>query len=265
MDFAAIQKRLNLLGATPQLKIDGQNGPSTQAAVRVFQQKNHLAVDGVVGPQTLKALGISDPSVFTGVPTELPDKATPMAGPDVAKAISAGYQKVTDGEVPDPGVLGLLIAHAAFETGDFGKGVHNYNFGNKKFSTGDQYYQFFACNEKIHGVDQMFYPPDPHTKFAAYTNSTVAGAAFVNLIRNNKGWWDGLMSGDATTYVNALKTGGYFTDSNVGGYIAGVERFVNQYASIAAEYAVPIAIAGGSVVGILAAIATGIYLWSKHA
>ena len=42
--------------------IDGIYGSRTEAAVRYFQQKNGLAVDGKAGPATLAALGINAPS-----------------------------------------------------------------------------------------------------------------------------------------------------------------------------------------------------------
>lgn len=42
--------------------VDGIYGSATEAAVRTFQRKNGLAVDGKAGPQTLKALGIADSS-----------------------------------------------------------------------------------------------------------------------------------------------------------------------------------------------------------
>ncbi len=52
----ALQNELNKLGAKPVLTIDGKYGPATQAAVEAFQKTNHLTVDGIAGPITLKAL-----------------------------------------------------------------------------------------------------------------------------------------------------------------------------------------------------------------
>ncbi len=40
-------------------KVDGIYGNLTRKAVRYFQQKNGLAVDGIVGPKTAKALGMT--------------------------------------------------------------------------------------------------------------------------------------------------------------------------------------------------------------
>ena len=43
-------------------QVDGVYGSGTAAAVRYFQQKNGLTVDGVAGPATLQALGIYENS-----------------------------------------------------------------------------------------------------------------------------------------------------------------------------------------------------------
>ncbi|HEX2084948.1 MAG TPA: transglycosylase family protein [Solirubrobacteraceae bacterium] len=48
---AAVQQKLGI-------PADGIVGPQTRRAVRRFQRANGLVVDGVIGPQTLRALGI---------------------------------------------------------------------------------------------------------------------------------------------------------------------------------------------------------------
>jgi Putative peptidoglycan binding domain len=63
VDYKAVQARLNVLGATPPLTVDGVYGPASKAAVMNFQRSKGLTVDGVVGPQTLTALGVTTSSV----------------------------------------------------------------------------------------------------------------------------------------------------------------------------------------------------------
>lgn len=53
-DVAEIQRTLSSLGYI--LKIDGNFGTETEKAVRHFQEKNGIPVDGVLGPQTMKAI-----------------------------------------------------------------------------------------------------------------------------------------------------------------------------------------------------------------
>lgn len=71
-EVTAIQKRLKQWGYYTGV-IDGVYGPATEKAVRYFQQKNGLAVDGVVGEKTAAALGLnlsaaksSSPSTASG-------------------------------------------------------------------------------------------------------------------------------------------------------------------------------------------------------
>lgn len=54
----AIQKKLKDLGYYKSA-VDGIIGPISKTAIRKFQKDYGLVVDGIVGPQTLKALGIS--------------------------------------------------------------------------------------------------------------------------------------------------------------------------------------------------------------
>lgn len=55
-DIAALQVAMGALGLYPH-PVDGISGPWTQDAVRRFQARKGLAVDGLAGPQTRRALG----------------------------------------------------------------------------------------------------------------------------------------------------------------------------------------------------------------
>ena len=55
-DVAALQVAMRALGLYPH-PVDGISGPWTQGAVRSFQARHRLAVDGIAGTQTRRALG----------------------------------------------------------------------------------------------------------------------------------------------------------------------------------------------------------------
>jgi len=54
-EVTELQKRLNMLGYVVG-PIDGIFGRQTESAVRLFQKEHGLAVDGIVGPQTVREL-----------------------------------------------------------------------------------------------------------------------------------------------------------------------------------------------------------------
>lgn len=63
----AIQEKLVKLGYNiGPTGVDGKYGPNTEAAIKKFQQDNNLQIDGIVGPETLKALRATNTSNRVG-------------------------------------------------------------------------------------------------------------------------------------------------------------------------------------------------------
>ena len=55
---AVRQLQIALVAFGYPLEVDGEYGPWTEAAVRDFQQRNALRVDGIAGPDTQVAIGM---------------------------------------------------------------------------------------------------------------------------------------------------------------------------------------------------------------
>ena len=87
-------------------EVDGIFGSRTEAAVRLFQQKNGLAVDGKVGTQTLAALGMSAGSAHPGVDGDVALLARLIS----AEARGEPYE----GQVAVGAVVMNRIAHPSF-------------------------------------------------------------------------------------------------------------------------------------------------------
>lgn len=54
-ELEGVQQALAKLGFDPG-KADGKDGPNTQKTVRAFQAHASIRIDGIVGPETRKAL-----------------------------------------------------------------------------------------------------------------------------------------------------------------------------------------------------------------
>lgn len=95
-DVRTLQTMLNLVGFV--LDIDGQFGSQTETAVRAFQAKKGLTIDGIAGPQTWNALmAATNIPTQTGVtpsgtvPVVIP-QPTPSGIPEIPTTPTTTYQ-----------------------------------------------------------------------------------------------------------------------------------------------------------------------------
>ena len=92
-EVAALQ--VALVGLGYPIGVDGTYGPRTEAAVRDFQERKGLEVDGLAGPRTQFALGIG-PDPETPTPTAAPSTAGPTtAVPTTTAAPASGSATTT--------------------------------------------------------------------------------------------------------------------------------------------------------------------------
>ena len=78
---AAVQQKLGVTA-------DGVMGPQTRRALKRFQRREGLTVDGVIGPETLRAMGLSAHQAKKGGSVTLEEIAQCESGGD-PKAVSA--------------------------------------------------------------------------------------------------------------------------------------------------------------------------------
>lgn len=98
-DVSRLQELLNKNGYA--LETDGIFGKKTQSAVRDYQKKNALAIDGIVGNKTWDSLSGTSSAVYSGTP-DVPSYETGRPEERVSEETSAAKDKVTQLESTAP-------------------------------------------------------------------------------------------------------------------------------------------------------------------
>jgi putative chitinase len=65
-EVKSLQRDLNILGADPQLEVDGRFGNQTRLAVKEFQVTAGIAADGIPGPVTMTTIKLTLDSLRGG-------------------------------------------------------------------------------------------------------------------------------------------------------------------------------------------------------
>lgn len=116
-EVMALQTSLNQLGFT--VRVDGKWGPETEGMVRAFQAQNRLAIDGVVGPDTIAAMenALNAPQAAASTPGNSTaysgnvggNTATPAAAPTVEGGWMSGLVNGAWKHLSGKGGLGTAV------------------------------------------------------------------------------------------------------------------------------------------------------------
>ena len=165
-----VQQRLKELGYYAG-NIDGIIGSQSIQAIRNFQRDYGLTVDGIVGPNTLKALGLSGTSSYTSQDLYLLAKcvhAEARGEPYVGQVAVAAVilNRVESPEFPNT-ISGVIYQPWAFSAGHDGQ----INFEPKESA-------YSAAKDALNGWDPTYgclyyYNPETATSEWIWTRTTV--------------------------------------------------------------------------------------------
>jgi len=130
---------------------------------------------------------------------------TPLSGSQAAGALEAAWQGAV-GRPPSQETLSILVAQWAHETGR-GSAMLNYNFGGLKGSGPSGASTVYATHEGF-GASAI----QTHDRFRAYDSAQQGASDYLSLLQHR--YPDAVQAaerGDAGGFVQALKSGGYFT------------------------------------------------------
>lgn len=133
-DVAALQAALARHGFDPG-GADGNFGPRTESAVKALQEQAGLAADGIVGPQTAAALGLTEiPSVSSMLPDVTVEIVSRMCPGAPLANIEAHLPRVLNAlvapQLADRQMVLMVLGTIRAETGRFApisEGVSQFN------------------------------------------------------------------------------------------------------------------------------------------
>lgn len=125
-------------------------------------------------------------------PLYRPLSVTRLSNADAAAALLTAIVQVT-GVVPGAEALAIIVGHSALETGNFGRGFKNWNWGNTKSSL-EWPHTYFETGEDVNGRTVKFFPPhvsrDPEhirqTRFRAFDTAAQGAEHHLRLLTGGR-------------------------------------------------------------------------------
>jgi hypothetical protein len=154
---------------------------------------------------------------------EVTKTLTPITARSLYAAIESLWPALIGGPfAPLAGVV--LVAQSAQETGAWAA-VYNYNLGGQKYVPGTGEDFFWSTTTEGQGSSATVV----QARFAAFPSLAAGISNWLKLIHAHyPNAWAAAMAGDPSSFVAALKAGGYFT-GNLASYTSRVVGFFNQW------------------------------------
>lgn len=189
--------------------IDGKFGPHTEAAVRAFQHRNNLSIDGIAGPQTMAALGNTNIESPPPKASAAKSTATTIAPHELMPAAKKSAEQFLGSRLDDESwnmLIKAVTAEASNKTSEqaWVMGVILNRLRSGKWGR--------SMHSVLHAENQ----------FQAVTGTKVHPGPSPNFVRGpNSKQLSSILTGAIEVLPNVDKTTMNFTAANTKAYVAG--------------------------------------------
>ncbi len=182
----------------------------------------------------------------------IPSVETPTSLPDLANALSGGFNSVLGSRFPSARAMAAAFAQLCLESGN-GLKARDFDFHNEKLSTAwEGKYQQYSCTEIFDArmtalahargpcADHQWKngplrlvslaPPHPWSSFVAFDSAEEGAARYIEFLSCSDRYrnaWHALYAGDAKAFAHELRVAGYYT-ADEDQYTAGLMSIANR-------------------------------------
>lgn len=212
-----VQTAINKMGYTPALVVDGSYGPLSTAGVKWAQQQKGITVDGIIGDQTLTALGLEQnvkPPTSSGGGSTVP-------GVKISTVVAALKQAASEkGYQLNDTLLSLMIGQLRGAEGAY-PGVNSSLGGTNNMGAAQVTKSLQSAKQGLKGWGAFAHKdsdPNQGSYIGWYWIAPTPLEAARHWFQDN--WWGASLAKgnpqDATSYASILYQGRYFAGMHAG-------------------------------------------------